>query len=330
VTVTAIIPNWNGRESLEKLLTSIAAQSRRFDRVLVVDNGSTDGSRAAAERAGARVLPLDRNYGFAYAVNRGIEASDTDLVAIINNDVELAPRWLEALVAGLSDASFGTGKILSAADPRIIDGTWDLIAASGCAWRAGSGRPDGPIWNERRKVALVPMTAAIFRREIFDLLGLLDENFRSYLEDVDFGLRCGSKGYSGIYVPDAVAYHKGSATLGPWSPRTVRQIARNQVLLVARHFGPQLRRECGWAIALGQCLWGAVALRHGRAGAWLAGKLEGLRDRRRFEGPDNGAVRNLIQASERELLALQRQCGFDPYWRLYFALKAGGWSGPSS
>jgi GT2 family glycosyltransferase len=323
VSVTAIIPNWNGREYLERLLASMAAQTKRFEHVLVVDNGSTDGSPGAAQRLGATVLWLDRNYGFAYAVNRGIERAATPLVAILNNDVELHPEWLIAITTELaaSPAAFAAGKVLAADHPARIDGAFDLIAMSGCAWRAGSGRTDGPLWNERRKVLIAPMTAAVFNREIFDKVGTLDENFSSYLEDVDFGLRCGSKGYSGIYVPDAVAYHRGSATLGRWSPRTVRQIARNQVLLVAKHYGPQFRRECGWPIALGQLLWGLVALRHGRPLAWLAGKIEGLRDCRRYDGSVDGAVRNLIRGSERELLDLQRQSGFDLYWRVYFALK---------
>ncbi|HET8549492.1 MAG TPA: glycosyltransferase family 2 protein [Bryobacteraceae bacterium] len=323
MSVTAIIPNWNARALLEPLLASIASQTRRFDDVLMVDNGSTDGSPEAAERGGARVLRLDRNYGFAYAVNRGIEVASTRLVALINNDVELHRAWLETLVEAMTSTAawFASGKVLCAAQPGLIDGAFDLLATSGCAWRAGSGRPDAPVWNEGRKLGLAPMTAALFHRELFDRVGNLDENFGSYLEDVDFGLRCGSKGYSGIYVPAAVAYHRGSATLGRWSPRKVRQIARNQVLLVAKHYAPRLRRECGWAIALGQCLWGLVALRHGHPGAWLAGKLEGLRDCRRYEEAPDGAVRNLIRESERELLDLQRRCGFDLYWRVYFALK---------
>jgi GT2 family glycosyltransferase len=308
---------------LERLLRSIAAQTRRFETVVVVDNGSNDGSREAAECLGARVLQLDRNYGFAHAVNRGVESATAECVAILNNDVELEPRWLEAITAGMagSDASFAAGKVLNAQDHRILDATFDLVAVSGCAWRAGSGRADGALWNEKRRLCFAPLTAALVRRELFVRLGGLDENFGSYLEDVDFGLRCGSMGYSGIYVPDAVAYHMGSATWGAWSPRVVRQVARNQVLLVAKHYGPHLRREHGWAIALGQCLWGLVALRHGRARAWLAGKWDGVRNRRLYQSAGNGAVRNVIRESERELLALQRKCGFDLYWRLYFALK---------
>jgi GT2 family glycosyltransferase len=99
---------------------------------------------------------------------------------------------------------------------------------------------------------MISMTAALFRAELFREVGPLSESFDSYLEDVDFGIRCGAKGYTGHYVPHAIASHKGSATYGRWNPRTVRLLSRNQVYLVARHYStPQIIRN-GWSIALGQ------------------------------------------------------------------------------
>ena len=93
--VAAVIPHWNRAALLRTLLENLKVQTRRFDEVVVVDNGSTDGSADLAEQAGARVIRLDRNYGFAVAVNRGIAATDADWVAILNNDVTLDPAWLE-------------------------------------------------------------------------------------------------------------------------------------------------------------------------------------------------------------------------------------------
>ena len=151
---------------------------------------------------------------------------------------------------------------------------------------------------------------------------MLDERFESYLEDVEFGLRCASNGYSGVYVPDAVAYHKGSATLGRWNPRTVRQIARNQVLLLAKHYPAgsapgEWLGDCGRSTTLGR------AWRYGICGgwSWLAGKIEGLevlyREARTAGSPGLGGV---IRESEAELLSLQRETGSDWYWRVYVAL----------
>ena len=321
--VAAVIPHWNRRDLLPPLFESLRAQTRPFDEILLADNGSTDDSAAVAERAGARVLRLGRNLGFAPAVNRGVEAVQADWVAILNNDVTLEADWLERLLAGASQegAWFATGKTLNAANPGLIDGTFDELSRGGCADRCGSGRPDAPLWNQPRRIRFAPMTAAVFRKELFVKLGGLDESFGSYMEDVEFGLRCALSGYDGVYVPAAVAHHRGSATLGTWNKATVWRIARNQVLLVAKHFGGLPR----WPIVAGQLLWGFVALRHGRGGAWLSGKLAGIREARRVERvnastDETNRLTAVLLASEESIRALARQTKFDRYWRAYFWL----------
>ena len=116
-------------------------------------------------------------------------------------------------------------------------------------------------------------------------------------------------------MPDAVAWHHGSATLGRWNPKVVRLISRNQLLLVSRHYDPALFRECLWPIIAGQLLWGLVAARHGAAFPWLAGKWDGL-PRFQPEGTPSEALRRFLDASEREIGSRAR----DPYWRWYFRL----------
>jgi GT2 family glycosyltransferase len=160
----------------------------------------------------------------------------------------------------------------------------------------------------------------VFRAELFARVGLLDEDYESYLEDVDFGLRCGLAGLSGVYLPAAVAHHKGSATLGRWHPDTVRRIARNQLLLVSKHYPPGWFARHGWPVFIAQGLWGLVALRHGAGIAYLKGKMEGLRSFRRMRRLGSPAITGLLQESEREIYELQQQAGFDTYWKLYFAL----------
>src|SRR5437879_3442826 len=115
-TVAAIIPHWNRRELLETLLASLRTQTRPFDEIIVADNGSTDDSVDLAVRAGARVLRLGRNFGFAAAVNRAIETTGAEWVAILNNDVILNPDWLARILAAAEQekAAFATGKLLSA------------------------------------------------------------------------------------------------------------------------------------------------------------------------------------------------------------------------
>ena len=318
-TVAAVIPHWNRRELLVALLESLRAQKLPFDEIIVADNGSSDDSAEVAERAGARVLRLGRNFGFAAAVNRGVEAARTDWVAILNNDVTLEPDWLCALLEAASreSASFATGKILRAGAPGVIDGTFDEVSRGACACRCGSRKPDGPCWNQPRVIRFAPMTAALFRRSLFREVGTLDESFGSYLEDVEFGLRCALAGRSGVYVPAAVAHHRGSATRGEWHSDTVRQIARNQVLMAAKHFRGQPR----FPIVAGQLLWGLVAFRHGRGWSYLRGKIGGIRAARRVAAqPASARLTPILQASEQEILEIQRRTGFDAYWRAYFWL----------
>jgi len=190
--VAAVVPHWNRRDLLQTLLANLHQQTRKFDQIIVADNGSTDDSAEVAERAGATVIRIGRNLGFAAAVNRGIASARADWIAILNNDVTLAPDWLATLLTAgeQEEAWFATGKTLMAADPTRMDGAFDAISRGGCAWRCGSGRPDGPVWNQLRRIRMAPMTAALFRRSLFKEIGGLDERFESYLEDVDFGIRC--------------------------------------------------------------------------------------------------------------------------------------------
>lgn len=319
MTVAAVIPHWNRRDLLAALMENLRRQRRAFDRVIVADNGSTDASAEMAERAGACALRLGANLGFAAAVNRAIEAAECDWVAILNNDVTLDPGWLETLleVAAREHAWFAAGKILSASHPNVVDGCFDEIARSGCAWRCGAGRPDSPAWNQFQRIRIAPMTAALFRRDLFRHVGPLDERFESYLEDVDFGIRCSLQGFAGVYAPSALAWHLGSATAGKWSSDTVRRISRNQFLLAAKHFGGQPL----WPIVWGQLLWGLVALRHGKLLSYLRGKWEGYR-RRPPIGPAPSQIHAFLKESERTIFELQRRTGFDLYWRIYFWLSA--------
>jgi GT2 family glycosyltransferase len=324
--VAMVIPNWNGSALLAQLLADLKQQSHPVDRVIVVDNGSTDDSTAVATRAGAEVIALGSNAGFSAAVNRGIRSAAAEWIGILNNDISLSQDWLAKLMEKISagPAWFATGKLLDAAKRDQIDGSFDTLCRGGCAWRCGHGRPDSPLWNQPREIRFPPWTAAVFRAELFERVGLLDEQFESYLEDIDFGLRCASAGLTGWYVPEAVAYHQGSATLGRWHPDTVRRISRNQLLLVAKHYPRKWVLRYGWPVFIAQTLWGITALRHGAFVAYLTGKLEGLRRFGQLRGHSGAnlpaGIAQILEQSEAELHEFQRLTGFDLYWRLYFAL----------
>jgi GT2 family glycosyltransferase len=321
-SATVVIPNWNGSALLGNLLGSLRQQTHPIDRIIVVDNGSTDDSVIIAKTAGAETIELGKNTGFSHAVNCGIRSAGSGWIAILNNDVEPKPDWLAKLVerTELANAWFATGKLLDATNRSQIDGAFDGICRGACAWRCGHGRSDSPLWNKPREISFAPFTAALFRWELFQEVGLLDEDFESYLEDIDFGISCATAGRQGIYVPEAVAYHQGSATLGRWHPDTVRKIARNQLLLVAKHYPREWILRYGWPVFVAQGLWGIVALRHGAAIAYLKGKSEGIRRFRSARGKSPANLTAIVERSEREIRELQRLTGFDLYWKLYFAL----------
>jgi GT2 family glycosyltransferase len=330
MSIAAIVPVWNGRDFVERLIASLQRQTRAASELIVVDNGSTDGAPELARKHGARVIAMGRNAGFAAAVNRGIRECRGEWIAVLNSDVELAPDYFATLIAARDGANpwFATGKILSAAAPGRIDGTFDAVCRGGAAWRVGAGRVDGPPFADPRRIASVPWTAALFRAELFRRVGLLEERFESYLEDVDFGMRCAAQGIDGIYDPAAVAWHHGSATLGRWHPETVRRIARNQLFLVARHYPAPVLARWFWPIFVAQSLWGAVAARHGAGMAWIRGAAQGMRGfsvmRRSCPPIDAKVLTDILRSGERTIREVQASTGYDAFWRMYLLLTASG------
>ena len=337
MSISAVVPVWNGQALLARLLDTLDAQTIRADEVIAVDNGSSDGAPELARERGARVIPMGRNAGFAAAVNRGIQEARSEWIAVLNTDVELAPNYFEVCCAAgtspgqqpsAADAAaapvwFVTGKILEAAHPERIDATFDLTCRGATSWRAGAGRVDGPLFAKPRCIYSAPWTAALFRAELFRKVGLLEEQFESYLEDVDFGLRCAAQDLAGVYVPEAVAWHQGSATLGRWHPETVRRIARNQLFLAARHFPAEMR----WQVLIAQALWGGVALRHGAVIPWARGIAEGLRAFRKSRDVrkvSSSSIEKQLRQNERTIYDLQAATSFDSYWKLYFLFTGGG------
>jgi GT2 family glycosyltransferase len=321
MNISAIVPVWNGRDLLERLLDSLDIQTRPAMEVLVVDNGSTDGAPELAARRGARVISMGRNAGFAPAVNRGISEARGEWIAVLNSDVILAPDYFALLAA--SQAWFATGKLVMERDPRRIDGTFDLVCRGGTAWRAGNGMPDSPAFAASRTIWSAPWTAALFRAALFQRAGLLEESFESYLEDVDFGLRCARLGLAGEYVPAAVARHRGSAALGKWHPEMVRHIARNQVLLIARHYSARLLLASSFRIAVAHGLWFILAIRHRAAFAWLRGRMQGWAAwprARRAAGPFDPGLLGHLRENERLIAELRPASGMETYWRWYFFL----------
>ncbi len=285
---------WNRADLTRQCVESLRAQTVPFDRIVVVDDGSTE------PYAGPDVIRLPNNAGFAAAVNAGWKAAETTHVAVVNNDVRLDPHWLEQLLG--AGGWFATGKLYG--PTGLLDGTFDLLSRGGFPWRAGHGKPDGPRWNEPREIAMASFTAVLLRTELRERIGYLDEEFGTYLEDVEFGVRCRKAGLGGQYVPSATGVHEGSATVGAWSEFAARQMATNQARLVAKHWGGRDR----WAVGVGRVLWRMLARRNGRTVTFPA-----------FPTTPSEP----FATDDSLIAALQQDTGMDTFWRWYFRLVRG-------
>jgi GT2 family glycosyltransferase len=323
-SVSAIIPTYNRADLVQAIVANLRAQTRPPEQIIIVDNGSRDATQILARELGADLIVFPENRGFAVAVNEGIRHARGDWLLLVNNDVVLEPAWLERVLRAVEEenALFATGKVLRQDDVSTLDGSWDLVSRAAYAWRCGYGRRDGAVWSIRRKICLPPMTAALFHRQVFERVGLLETRFESYYEDVEFGVRCALAGIEGVYEPAAVALHAGKATLGKNAARVMYLSARNQVLLLAKHYPRETLRRFAWPILAGQILALLAAGKQGHFLAGLRGKWHALRRWSSFRDDvgDASAIEAAFLESEREIRNLQRQIGYDVYWRLYFSL----------
>lgn len=223
-TVTVVIVNFNGGDHVVRCLACLAAQTHPAERVVLIDNASTDGSLAACRsyaagepRLAGRLIvePLSTNLGFAAGSNRGIGLAQTELVALLNPDAFPEPEWLATLVGASrrhpESAAFGSRQMLAGA-AEILDGIGDRWHASGLAWRDGHGRRLRPKDLAAREIFSACAAAALYRRQaVLDVDGF-DEDYFCYGEDVDLGYRLRLAGHAARYVPDAVVHHVGGAS----------------------------------------------------------------------------------------------------------------------
>jgi GT2 family glycosyltransferase len=217
--VTVVIPNWNGERFLQICLGSLRAQSFRNFETVLVDNGSSDGSVAFVEEnfPEVRLLRLPENLGFSAAVNAGIRAAEADLIVLLNNDTEVDSGWLETLVRAADEhpeAGFFASKLVDFRDRRLLDGAGDALRRSGLPYRLGHGEVDRGQFEREAFVFSACAAAALYRRSVFEEIGLFDEDFFSNCEDWDVGFRAQLAGYRCVYVPGSVVYHVGSASTG--------------------------------------------------------------------------------------------------------------------
>jgi GT2 family glycosyltransferase len=267
VDVAVVIPNYNGARWLAGVLESVGGQTLAPAEVLVVDDGSTDGSaQIAAGYDGVRVLALHRNGGFARAANAGIAAVTADAVALVNTDVVLERDWLERAVAALeadSGAAAVATKMVDLEDPEVLYSAGDVLRRDGVCEQRGRFERDSGRYDEPGEVFSACAGAALYRRSALEAAGGFDERLGTYLEDVELGLRLRLSGWRCRWEPRAVARHAGGGSSASLHHGAAAWVERNTLLVVARYF--RLR----WMplVAYRQLAW-----------AWHAARAERLRE----------------------------------------------------
>lgn len=238
--VTVIIPNWNGMRFIGHCLDSLVLSDFLDYDVIVVDNGSHDGSidLIAREYPSIRCIEMGYNAGFAKACNAGIMATHSEFVCLLNNDVEVASTWLGALVKGLErheSCGMATSKMLFYDARDVINNAGDMFSIACKGGARGFGQKDVGQYDTEEYVFGACGGAALYRRAMLDVIGLFDEDFFAFSEDVDLNVRAQLWGYRCVYVPTAVVYHVGSATAGFHSDRHVSLFARNDLYVLLKN-----------------------------------------------------------------------------------------------
>ncbi len=273
--ISVVVVNWNRCELLRACLASLARQSCPAAEIIVVDNGSTDGSAEMAEREfGALVIRNAENRGFCAANNQGIRAARGKWIALLNNDAEADPGWLGALARVFENRprlGMAASKILVHEDPRRIDKAGHLIWPDGQNRGRGTGALDCGQFDTLEEALWPDGCAAMYRKSMLEEIGGFDEDFFAYGDDAELGMRARLAGWQCLYVPDAVVRHRRGATLGLDSSRRLKLIERNRVLLAAKLFP--------WRLLL---LNGAYYL--ARLAAGLRASREGTGDVAHFPG----------------------------------------------
>ncbi len=280
--LTVIIPNYNGKQYLNDCIKSLRKQSYKDFDIIVVDNGSTDGSVEFLSKnfPEVEVIDLKDNTGFANAVNVGIKATDSKYVFLLNNDTMCDEKAVESLLKVMENKKklfSAQAKMLKMKDPHDIDDCGDLYCALGWAFTPGKDK-DNRYFSSRESVTSACAGAAIYRKEYFEEVGYFDEEHFCYLEDVDIGYRARLKGYANVMEPKAVVYHVGSGSSGSrYNEFKVELTAANNIYLIYKNMPIGQIAINLPLILLGILIKHVFYVSHGLGAAHIKGLMKGLK-----------------------------------------------------
>ena len=238
--VTVVIPNYNGMAYLENCIKSLLAQEFDDYDIIVVDNGSEDGSASLEilNHPRIRVVRLSQNFGFSRAANEGIKASKTPYILLLNNDTEVQGEFVQEMLRAISQDETifsAASKMIQLNDRGRLDGAGDLYCALGWGFARGKGKRVS-LYDKDCEIFSACAGAAIYRKKILDEIGYFDEFHFAYLEDLDIGYRAKIMGYKNVYHKDAVVYHVGSGFSGSrYNEFKIRLSSRNNVYVIYKN-----------------------------------------------------------------------------------------------
>lgn len=275
-TTAVVIPNWNGLDGLDACLASLHKQSLPAH-IILVDNGSTDLSVAMVEKKypNVQIVQLDQNYGFSGGVNAGIAqslAQKFTYTALFNNDAVAHKDWLKHLVAALEqdlDKGMAACSFITM-DKKHYDSTGDQYSIWGIPYPRGRGEGTEVSFKNQPEPFSVSGGSSLYRNAVFKRIGLFDEDFFAYYEDVDVSWRARLAGFSAVYVPESIAYHKIGGTSGKMKGFTTYQSFKNMPMIVLKDVPSQLLWQVLPRFVMAYITFGISALQRGHG--WYACK----------------------------------------------------------
>lgn len=239
--VSVITPNYNGVKFLENYFKSLNNDSEYIGEVIIIDNGSSDSSidyiHSNSFNFPVILIKNDENLGFAPAVNQGISSAKYDYIFSLNNDTEIKEGSIKAMLDLIKEDNVFSvqAKMLQSDNRQLIDDAGDEYNLLGWTKKIGENQ-DSDNYSEVFEIFSSCAGAALYKKEILNKIGLFDDNFFAYMEDVDLAIRSQINGYKNLLCPDAIVYHIGSATSGSrYNDFKVKIAARNNVWTVYKN-----------------------------------------------------------------------------------------------
>ncbi len=302
--VSVVTPNYNGKKFLKNYFESLKLNSEFIGEVIIVDNGSNDGSKEFIKDYSmnlsfpVKIIENTENLGFAKAVNQGINESSFEYIFSLNNDTQIHIGAISYLIEAIEKDSkiFSvSSKMIQFNNKNLIDDAGDEYTLLAYTKKAGNNQPISYYLNER-EIFSSCAGAALYRKSILDEIGLFDENFFAYVEDVDLSFRAQIYGYKNYYCPNSIVYHIGSATSGSqYNEFKVRLAARNNVWTIYKNYSRCQKISNFIFLVIGFSIKYLFFLKKGFGPVYYEGIKEGLSKRGEIEKINVNSIKNYFR-----------------------------------